>query len=161
MCNYLVWNGPNIEQEYWDNYFDWTLLYQTFCAMACFFWWNLKDDACVNPLLQGWHLKTFSLLWCCSWNLRALACLKAFWQGKHLNRFSPLLLCCSWWPFNPDAWENALPQIMHWKGFSPVCTLKCSFKVPFWMKDFPHSSQVNGFSPLWNCTCLFRPTRFE
>ena len=104
------------------------------------------------------HLNAFFLLWYFSWNFKALAWVNPFLQGKHLTRFSPLLLCSSLWDLKPDACENAFLQVGQMKGFSPEWTLRCSFEVPFWMKDFPHSSHLNGFSPWWNWMCLFRPT---
>jgi len=43
---------------------------------------------------------------------------------------------------------------LHLYGFSPVCVLKCVFKLKYNEKFFPHISHLWGFSPECTNECL-------
>lgn len=61
-----------------------------------------------------------------------------------------IFLCC--WKL-PRA-LNCLLQISHWKGFSPVCVLKCMVRLCFWAKRLGQKLHGKGRSPEWQRMCI-------
>ena len=46
--------------------------------------------------------------------------------------------------------ENLAPQIIQWKGFSPVYVGSCHFKLEFFINLSSLISSIKGFSPVYN-----------
>lgn len=64
-------------------------------------------------------------------------------------------MCDLTWSAKWADWEKLFSHILHLKGFSPVCVLMCTFKVPFVMKFLPQYSHLNSFSETFFGSVVF------
>ena len=70
---------------------------------------------------------------------------------------SPWMRIC----FTNAETENVLGHQLQWNDFSPVCVLKCSFKLLNTEKFLRHWLQGNDFSPKYVFKCVFKYLSFE
>lgn len=58
--------------------------------------------------------------------------------------------------FRLQFFVKPLPHLIQTKGFSPVCVRWCISRVHFWMKPFPQIGQRYGFSPVCVRWCVYK-----
>lgn len=60
--------------------------------------------------------------------------------------------CC----LNASFRMNDFGHSVHLNGLSPLCVIRCRFKISFCMNARLQIEHLNGFSPVWTRICLVR-----
>lgn len=101
--------------------------------LLCILWWRTNSSDRANFFWQLGHrqLKGFSLVlpvWVLVWVFRWSDLENFLWQVLHWKGFTPV--CRLWCRFSWSERENLRSQSLksHWYGFSPVCFLPCICK---------------------------------
>jgi hypothetical protein len=61
------------------------------------------------------------------------------------------------WTDNFPRCRNLLSQIVHWKGFSPVCVIRCSIRYCSRVNSLSQTSHSNFLRPRWCTDFIWRP----
>ena len=93
------------------------------------------------------------------WLLRSLLREKALPQSLHWYGFSPV--CVLTCIIRASFPEKALSQWLHWYSISPVCVLICLTSVLLCKNTLPHWLHWYGLSPVCVFRCVLRLLLFE
>ena len=102
-----------------------------------------------------WYTRNRASLPCCfTWNFKDALLVKAAPQISHWKGWSPK--CSLMWFFFPWEFVNLCPQVSHTKGLSPVCWSMWPFKCDDRLKVRPQMPHMKGRSPEWIRWCILK-----
>ena len=124
-------------------------------CLCRFFMCTLKECLSAYNFPHSWHGYEIGSEWALVCALRVATCVKV--RSHSLHMYWSSSLCIFWWCLvRLFECMKVFSQLSQGNGLSPVCVLRCIFKLLSSRHDLPQTWQEKGFSPACILMCFFR-----